>query len=104
MKPASEKLIRYLRNALVFLGVAMVLYHMAATQYMFFGSYEHQNVHLGFALVLIFLRSVIQARNPWRRLMGVSLVALSLVCAFYIGFSIEHLGKRGFQQYIAHSP
>lgn len=91
MKPASEKLIRYLRNALVFLGVAMVLYHMAATQYMFFGSYEHQNVHLGFALVLIFLRSVIQARNPWRRLMGVSLVALSLVCAFYIGFSIEHL-------------
>jgi TRAP transporter 4TM/12TM fusion protein len=91
MKSSNEKLNRVLGNILAFIGLAMVLYHMAATQYMFFGSYEHQNVHLGFALVLIFLRSVIRAQNPWRRLVGTSLVALALLCAFYIGFSIEHL-------------
>ncbi len=38
-------------------GLSMFLYHMVSTQRLFVGSFEHQNIHLFFILVLTFLNT-----------------------------------------------
>jgi TRAP transporter 4TM/12TM fusion protein len=91
MDKSNGKFAAYLAHALVVVGLCMVFYHMASTQYMIFGSYEHQDVHLGFALVLIFLRSAINAGSLSGRFISLALVALSLLCTGYIKFFIYHL-------------
>ncbi|MBW2147164.1 MAG: TRAP transporter fused permease subunit [Deltaproteobacteria bacterium] len=91
MQKTKGKFDKCLAHALVVGGVGMFLYHMASSQYMIFGSYEHQDVHLGFALMLIFLRSVMQAKRPLGRFVCLLLLVLSLVCVGYIKLFIDHL-------------
>ncbi len=56
---------RILDWLLVGVGFAMFAYHMISTQYLFLGAYEHQNLHLAFALVLLFLNGMYNAKTKW---------------------------------------
>ena len=76
---------------LVGLGVAMLGYHMVSTQYLFLGAYEHQNVHLAFALVLLFLNGMRNARTWWGQALQGLLALLSLAGTVYVHVNMEHL-------------
>ncbi len=71
----------------------MAMYHLISTQYLIFGGYEHQNAHLGFALVLIFLVAIKEGGKKSRLIMPV-LIALSLACVAYVGMNVEALQLR----------
>jgi len=77
--------------AIVVVGFAMFLYHMVSTQYLFTGNFEHQDIHLGFVLVLVFLATLAKSRTVWQRSLQVGLIALSLVAAAYVFLNINHL-------------
>jgi TRAP transporter 4TM/12TM fusion protein len=79
--------------AIAIVGVAMAMYHLISTQYLIFGGYEHQNAHLGFALVLIFLVAIKEGGKKTRLIMPV-LIALSLACVVYVGMNVEALQLR----------
>ena len=82
---------RLLEGAMLGIGVAMFAYHMVSTQYLLFGSYEHQAVHLGFIFALLFLN---QARNAASTIASVANLVLAVVgiaAAAYVFFNIVHL-------------
>ena len=72
-------------------GVAMFGYHMVSTQNLFLGAYEHQNVHLAFVLVLLFLNGMRTARGPLGAGFNAVLVVASLVATAYVLINIRHL-------------
>jgi TRAP transporter 4TM/12TM fusion protein len=73
------------------LGMGMFLYHMVSTQYLFLGSYEHQNTHLVFLLVLIFLSTFRQTRSNTWKIIQVILMVLGIGATMYVFFNIVHL-------------
>ena len=74
-----EKLIGY---AALVVGNLMVLYHLITTQYVFQGAIEHQNIHLGFALILVFLGTMMATKRQGVRL---AVLGLLLVGIFVTG-------------------
>lgn len=76
---------------IVVVGFAMFVYHMVSTQYLFVSDFGHQDIHLAFILVLIFLRALGQAKNAWNRVLQGGLIVLSLVVTGYVFFNIVHL-------------
>ena len=79
--------------AIATVGVAMAMYHMLSTQYLIFGGFQHQNVHLGFALALIFLVALKKSVGKARYYMF-SLLVLGIICVTYIGINITALEAR----------
>lgn len=77
--------------AIVVVGFAMFLYHMVSTQYLFVGTFEHQDIHLAFILVLLFLRSLAKAESGWQRALQAGLIVLSLAATGYVFFNLNHL-------------
>lgn len=69
----------------------MVVYHLVSTQYSIHGAYEHQNVHLCFALVLIFLSSMQRYKNITIRILLTAGILLSLLATAYVAIFMEHL-------------
>lgn len=45
-------------KSIYIIALAMSIYHIVASQYSIFGSEQHINVHLMFALVIIFLQTM----------------------------------------------
>lgn len=74
-----------------FIAICMFLYHMVSTQYLFFGSYEHQNIHLGFLLILGFLSTMIRLKNKYGWILQLFFVCLTVIVTLYIFFNIQHL-------------
>jgi TRAP transporter 4TM/12TM fusion protein len=78
-------------------GVAMCLYQLASTQYVLLSYWAHQNAHLGFALLLIFLAALKEGakKNKPHILASVSLfLILSLACTGYVAVLIKELEMR----------
>ena len=73
-------------------ALAMAAYHMVSTQYLLFGPVEHQNVHLGFALVLVYLGSLKRTGKYWPLTMG--LLLCSLIPVLYVQFFYIDLEMR----------
>jgi len=73
------------------LGLGMFFYHMISTQYLFFGSFEHQNIHLFFVLFLTFLNTIRAKSSFGSRLVLMVLIVLSIVATVYVGFNLTHL-------------
>ncbi|MCJ7593934.1 MAG: TRAP transporter fused permease subunit, partial [Desulfobacterales bacterium] len=73
-------------------ALAMAAYHMVSTQYLLFGPVEHQNVHLGFALVLVYLGSLKRTGKYWPLTMG--LLLCSLIPVLYVHFFYIDLEMR----------
>jgi TRAP transporter 4TM/12TM fusion protein len=73
------------------LGLGMFFYHMISTQYLFFGSFEHQNIHLFFVLFLTFLNTLRAKSSTGSRLVLMVLIALSIAATVYVGLNLIHL-------------
>ncbi len=82
---------RLLDTAIKIICVAMVVYHMISTQYAIHGAYEHQDFHLGFALILVFLSSLRTAKKRMAQVLFISGVLLSLLATGYIRIFMDHL-------------
>lgn len=83
------KLVRIPDGAIVIVGCAMALYHLATTQYLFQGALEHQVFHLGFALTLVFLTSLraLKKQKLWPLLLILLLAGVAVttyIKVFYL--------------------
>ena len=72
-------------------GLGMFFYHMICTQYLFFGNFEHQTVHLAFLLFLTFLQRMRKQGGRLVYTLHSVLILLSLLAAAYVFFNIEHI-------------
>jgi len=68
-----------------------IAYHFISTQYLFHGALEHEDFHLGFSLILIFLVSLQNSRSRGRSQLYVILALASLIVAAYIKIRYPHL-------------
>lgn len=85
---------RVLNTVVRVVGVAMVIYHLVYSQLFLQGVMEHLILHLGFALLLVFLMSM---QNRYRPLEA-ALVLLSLGCYVFLSLSYERLELYGMYQ------
>ena len=49
-------------------GLAMVVYHAVASQYLYFSQWEHQTIHFAFLFLMVFMSYAIKAKavsRPW---------------------------------------
>jgi len=77
---------------MIVIAVVMVLYHLLATQYIFLPYDLHKNVHLAFALVLVFLSLVKKGSGRWFSILG--LTVFSIVVTGYVFFFYDDLVMR----------
>ncbi|UCF57436.1 MAG: TRAP transporter fused permease subunit [Deltaproteobacteria bacterium] len=73
--------------AITLVAMAMVVYHLISTQYLLLGPIEHQNTHLGFSLILVFLSSLKKSRRLWPLTLAFLLcavLAVTYIQVFYI--------------------
>ncbi len=82
---------RMLAAALVVVGLAMFAYHMVVSQVALLTDYQHQDVHLGFLLTLIFLQSLRYAKTGWSRAWYLAMLVAGIAATVYVFTHIEHL-------------
>lgn len=70
----------------------MVVYHLIYTRTLITGPIEHQNIHLVFALFLVFLRSLQKNTKSWPLIL--LLILLSLVTTGYVHYFYNDLESR----------
>lgn len=73
------------------LGLAMVGYHMVATQYVLFNTFEHQSIHLGFVLSLLFINRARQSRSTTGYSLYLVLAAVGVAACLYVLFNVDAL-------------
>ena len=78
-------------GATVLIGCAMVAFHMASTQWFIFTSYAYQDVHLIFALLLVFVPALAAPRSIRFRFAAAAVLVVGLIATIYIGLRIDHL-------------
>ena len=88
---SMEQASRIVEKLFIAVGLAMFTYQMVSTQYLFFGSFEHQNIHLFFALFLTFLNLMRLKVNPWVWTVQTVLLVAGIICTVYVGMNLEHL-------------
>lgn len=87
MKPGTP----VLQWILTIAGLAMVAYHAVASQYLYFGQWEHQTIHFSFLFLLIFTSYAAKAKNPLVKALLLGCLIVSLACTSYIYLNIEEL-------------
>jgi TRAP transporter 4TM/12TM fusion protein len=90
------------KSALAVLSILMVAYHAIASQYLYFGQWEHQTIHLAFLYLLVFLSFAVKAQSPKQlALISVCLV-VGLVCCTYVYVNVLDLeSSQGFPTEVA---
>ena len=91
MADTNAKKNSILEYVFIFIGLAMVAYHMISTQHLFVGNFEHQNIHLMFALVLTFVGSLLKAKSLAAKGWHTLLILVSLAGTIYVFVFMEHL-------------
>ncbi len=84
---------RVLDLSILVIGCSMVAYHIVSTQKFLVGPSEHQNIHLGFSLILLFLTWLRLAAGK-KRVIEVVLLLASLAGVCYVGILDEELERR----------
>jgi len=74
------------------LAVLMGVYHLVYTQWLFIDAAMHQNIHLTFALLLVFLTSLQNKPKLWPYFLF--LVVLSMIGVGYVFFNYSELMER----------
>jgi TRAP transporter 4TM/12TM fusion protein len=80
---------------MVIAGLAMALYHMAATQVFLQAAKAHLNTHLGFCLLLVFLGKFTTSKGK-RRFWPLLLALLALASTGYVQILWEELENRAY--------
>lgn len=84
----------FLEQLLVIIAVAMCCYQILNSQYNIFAPIENQNIHLLFALLIIFLGDMIRAKTARGKLLNLALIACSLFGTAYIHINYNALALR----------
>ena len=79
---STSRFHKALRTAVIVLSIGMVLYHLVSTQYLIFSPFSHQNTHFGFAVLIIYLTTLIRAKKSWP--VVVILLLASVVSVGYV--------------------
>lgn len=75
----------------------MVLYHLVASQYLYFGQWEHQTIHLLFLFFLTFLSFVPKTQKLPAKAVYIGCILLAVACCLYVYGNIEDLeATQGF--------
>lgn len=74
------------------LAFCMVIYHILSVFYLFVEPYEHQNIHLSFALALVFLSAI--EKNKKSLILKLLFVFLSLGATGYIAIFYNNIQDR----------
>lgn len=70
-------------------AIAMVLYHLSSGYVLLLSPIEHQNVHLVFALALVFLSDLVKSRRLWP--LTLVFLLLSVASTGYVGLFFDEL-------------
>ena len=84
---------KILNVAIAIVAVTMAVYHLVNTQYIIFGGIQHQNVHLGFSLLLVFLIRLNES-SKISKLAVLSLAILAVACTTYVEVLFDDLVTR----------
>lgn len=97
----AEKLQRLADTITYWVALVMSVYHIVASQYSIFGSEQHINLHILFALVIVFLQAMKFATKKDRVISGLllALIAVTVVTMVYI-----HQNATRFQFAIGKQP
>lgn len=82
---------RIAQALLLFLSGTMILYHLVASQYLVFGQWEHQTIHLCFLLLLSFLGVLLKTKKMSMKLFMTTCMVLSIATCAYVFMNIEDL-------------
>lgn len=86
-----------IKKALAVLSILMVVYHAVASQYLYFGQWEHQTIHLLLIFLLCFLSFAAKASSGLMRSFIGACVLAGVLCCLYIYANIEELeASQGF--------
>lgn len=85
-KPGS----RWLSVPISVVGMLMIAYHIFSTWFPIFSPILHQNIHLSFALTLLFLTAALRSKTRFRSLYLVGII-LGLGANVYIHVNVERL-------------
>lgn len=80
--------------AIAIVAIAMAIYHMVSTRVIFVDSIQHQNIHLGFGLTLVFLFTTKGAKKRWQQILWLLLLGLSLITVLYVQIFYDDLTLR----------
>jgi TRAP-type uncharacterized transport system fused permease subunit len=73
------------------ISLAMIVYHLVSSQYLIFGQWEHQTIHLIFLLTLSFLGLVQKSSRLWVKFAMGLCILLSLAACTYIFVNVDNL-------------
>ena len=82
---------KYVVAIMTVLGSLMILYHMIYTQSVLLEPTQHQNLHIMFALSLVYLMSFSKAKSIPQKLLSLCLLGLSIYSTSYIFIEYSEL-------------
>ncbi len=87
----AARTVKVLGIAVTVISLLMFLYHMLSSRFLLVNYTLHQNYHLGFALVIVFLAAARDTRRTWVRYVYLLLTAASIIVTIYIYARFDHL-------------
>lgn len=72
-------------------AIGMAIYHAISSQYLYFGQWEHQTVHLAFIFTLTFLSYMVKPQALMARILTYSGLALGLAGCIYVYTNLAEL-------------
>jgi len=82
---------RSVRKVLAIAAVSMVAYHLFTVYGVVLGNFEHQNLHLAFLLVIVFLDRLVVAKTTAARVLQGGLILAALGVTTYVGINLGRL-------------
>ena len=71
-------------------AITMIIYHLVAVWFPMFNALLHQNIHLGFSMILLFLVAMRTPKNGGKIFFGLG-AAITLICGIFIHAEYERL-------------
>ncbi len=90
---AEKRVTRIVDIAILVVAGAMVLYHLTTTQYYIWSTFEHQAMHLGLALTLVFLGSLRAMKRQSLWLLTLALLGGSIFVISYFLIRFDYLER-----------
>ncbi len=84
--------LKFVNNVTGVLAVIMGVYHLVYTRWLLQDPLMHQNTHLTFALLLVFLTTITKKPKLW--LLNLALIVLSLIAVAYVFVNYSELAER----------
>ncbi len=82
---------RSIRFLLTLTAVGMVIYHLFTVYGVVLGSFEHQNLHLAFLFLIIFLDRLMVAKTAPAKITQGLLITLAIGVTLYVGLNLTRL-------------